>query len=252
MKSGQVVLSKRLQMLADMVTAGNAVADVGCDHGFLSVYLVQKKISPHVLAMDVRKGPLEAAAEHIGIYGLGEYIDIRLSDGLRELKEGEADAAVCAGMGGRLMEKILTESMEKARGMKELILQPQSEIREFRAFLRREGFRIVEENVVYEEGKYYFAMRVVYSEGGTCGGAAGDSVGNTGDVWQDIFDGYGELLLQRKHPVLKQYLLSRREVVTQILEKLKAADGKRTEERLMEIRQELSEIETALGQFREW
>ena len=70
MKGGQVTLSRRLQMLADMVTPGNRVADVGCDHGFLSVFLVQRRISPHVLAMDVRKGPLAAAAGHVEECGL--------------------------------------------------------------------------------------------------------------------------------------------------------------------------------------
>ena len=62
----KVVLSQRLQALADMVSDGNSVADVGCDHGFLSIYLVQNGISPHVLAMDVRQGPLQRAREHIG------------------------------------------------------------------------------------------------------------------------------------------------------------------------------------------
>ena len=64
-------MSERLQMLAEMVTPGYRVADIGCDHGFLSIYLVQKGISPHVLAMDVRKGPLAAATEHVENSGLG-------------------------------------------------------------------------------------------------------------------------------------------------------------------------------------
>ena len=105
----RVSLSKRLQMLADFVTPGNRLVDVGCDHGFLSIYLVQNKICPSALAMDVRKGPLAAAREHIKDYGLEDYIKVRLSDGLLCFQEGEADTMVCAGMGGRLMEKILTE-----------------------------------------------------------------------------------------------------------------------------------------------
>ena len=153
MKGGQVTLSRRLQMLADMVTPGNRVADVGCDHGFLSVFLVQRRISPHVLAMDVRKGPLAAAAGHVEECGLGAYIETRLSDGLLNLAAGEADTLVCAGMGGRLMQRILAESMEKAGGLKELILQPQSELGAFRRFLRREGFRIVGEDAVCEDRK---------------------------------------------------------------------------------------------------
>ncbi len=157
-----IVLSGRLQMLADMVTPGNIPADVGCDHGFLSIYLVEEGICPRAVAMDVREGPLLAAEKHVRESGLGDYISLRLSDGLAECRAGEADTLICAGMGGRLMERILTEGMEKAAGMKELILQPQSELAQFRAFLRKAGFSVVREEAVLEEGKFYFAMKAVY------------------------------------------------------------------------------------------
>ena len=105
----EVILSNRMQALTDMVTPGTVITDVGCDHGFVSVYLVQKGLSPRVIAMDVRSGPLERAREHIREYGLQDRIETRLSDGLHGLKTGEANGMICAGMGGPLMEKILTE-----------------------------------------------------------------------------------------------------------------------------------------------
>ncbi len=243
MKEKRVVLSKRLQMLADMVTRGNRVADVGCDHGFLSIRLVQDHISPSVLAMDVRKGPLAAAVEHIAGFGLGEYIETRLSDGLQRMEAGETDALVCAGMGGRLMEKILTDSMEKVRGMKELILQPQSEIKEFRAFLRMSGFKITEENAVYEEGKFYFAMKAVY------GAEKAEALEVCRDGEQNLFDEYGELLLRQKNPVLKQYLLFRRGVAEQLAEKVSAENTERAAVRLEEIKNEQGQIQKALRWF---
>ena len=243
MKDRQIVLSKRLQMLAEMVTPGNRVADVGCDHGFLSIYLVQKAISPHALAMDVRRGPLAAAEEHVESSGLSPYIETRLSDGMCGMGDGEAETIVCAGMGGRLMEKILTESMDKAKNLKELILQPQSELREFRAFLRSAGFRITDENAVCEEGKFYFAMRAVY------GGESVEPGDKNREREQTVFDKYGELLLRQEHPVLKQYLLSRRNVVEQILDKLSSENTGRTSKRLAEIRQEMADIEMALNWF---
>ena len=125
---GSVALSGRLRMLADMVTPGSRLVDVGCDHGFLSIYLVQEGACPAALAMDVREGPLAAARRHVEAYRLGDYIALRLSDGLAAYRAGEAEALVCAGMGGRLMERILREGMDLARGMRELILQPQSEL----------------------------------------------------------------------------------------------------------------------------
>lgn len=243
MKNREIVLSERLQMLAEMVTPGYRVADIGCDHGFLSIYLVQKGISPHVLAMDVRKGPLAAATEHVENSGLGAYIETRLSDGMCGMRDDEAETVVCAGMGGRLMEKILTESMDKAKALKELILQPQSELREFRAFLRRMGFRITDESAVYEEGKFYFAMKAVYT---------GEEIGVEAKVdinEQNILDEFGELLLCRRNPVLKQYLMFRRNVLSQLLEKLLGENTGRASARLAEVRQELTEIETALCRY---
>ena len=135
----EVILSNRMQALTDMVTPGTVITDVGCDHGFVSVYLVQKGISPRVIAMDVRSGPLEHAREHIREYGLEDRIETRLSDGLHSLKTGEAAGMICAGMGGPLMEKILTEGREQAKEFRELILQPQSEIPHFRTFLMEEA-----------------------------------------------------------------------------------------------------------------
>lgn len=255
MKDRQVILSKRLQMLAEMVTQGNTVADVGCDHAFLSIYLVQKGISPRVLAMDVRKGPLAAAREHIESSGLNTYIETRLSDGMEKLEIGEAETLVCAGMGGRLMERILREQMEKARSMREMILQPQSELKEFRMFLRREGFRILIEDAVYEEGKYYFAMKAAYAGDTKSGGQSradgkhGESVSSGQTDLQSIYDEYGELLLRGKHPVLRQYLQYRRETAGRISEKLEAERTGRAAERLSEVRQELTEIERASGWF---
>lgn len=244
MRDRQVVLSRRLRMLADMVTKGHRAADVGCDHGFLSIYLIQQGISSRVLAMDVRKGPLTAAQEHIAACGLEAYIESRLSDGLAALCPGEAETLICAGMGGPLMEKILRDGMEKARGLKELILQPQSEIGAFRRFLRREGFRILAEDAVCEDGKYYFAMKAVYigtenpenpqettGSGEAAQGRDAMPPGKGGEVARELADEYGELLLRERHPVLKQYLNFRKGVLEELEERLRlCADEGREEE----------------------
>lgn len=237
MSDRQVLLSKRLQMLADLVTPGNRLVDVGCDHGFLSIYLVQNKICPVALAMDVRKGPLAAAQEHIETAGLEDYISLRLSDGLLNFQDGEADTMVCAGMGGRLMAKILTDSMQKAQNLRELILQPQSELREFRSFLRENGFEIKQEDAVLEEGKYYFCMKAVFT--------------GKNDTADGISNEYGELLLSQKHPVLYQYLSFRKKLLAELETALIAGNSVRAADRLAEIKTELAEVNTALAQFEE-
>ena len=105
-------LSLRLSAIADLVTEGNRLVDVGCDHGYLPVYLIFEKKIPQAIAADVGKGPLSRAKEHIHQYGLDNYIETRLSDGLKEIGKEEGDTLVIAGMGGPLMEKILTEGEE--------------------------------------------------------------------------------------------------------------------------------------------
>lgn len=245
-----VALSGRLQMLAEMVTPGMSVADVGCDHGFVSIYLVQRGISPNVLAMDVRTGPLSRAREHIAAYGLEDYITTRLSDGLKEFKEGEAQSLVCAGMGGRLMTRILADSREKARGLQELILQPQSEIPEFRRFLKEEGYQLIDENILCEEGKYYFLMKVKY-----CDNVQENREQMTEGIMTDVKpdfslqEKYGEILLQRQHPVLRQFLQENLKNMQQIADTLLENDNERAQMRLTQIRGEMESIRQALALY---
>ena len=146
-------LSQRLYAVARLVTPGNRLADVGTDHGYIPIYLIKEKKIPHGIAMDINKGPLERAKEHIQAEGLQEQIETRLSDGLEKLKPGEADTAVIAGMGGALTIRILDKDRETVSSLKELILQPQSELFAVRRFLAQKGFRIEEEDLVLEEGK---------------------------------------------------------------------------------------------------
>lgn len=239
----KIDLSKRLLMLARMVTPGNKVADVGCDHGFLDIYLVQQGVCPRALAMDVREGPLANAREHVRESGLGDYIEIRMSDGLRACRAGEAETLVCAGMGGRLMEKILREGMDRAAEMRELILQPQSELPEFRAFLRKAGFRIVCEDAVCEDGKYYFAVKAVC---GNPAGREGFSPGGDDESLLRLYDLFGEGLLTQRHPVLLQYLRQRASYLGELEASMGAAGTERARARLKEIRQESEDIGRAL------
>lgn len=240
-RSKTVALSERMRMLADMVAGGNRVADVGCDHAFLSIYLVQTGKCPGCLAMDVRRGPLAGAREHIASCGLEEYIETRLSDGLSAYHTGEAQSLVCAGMGGRLMERILREGGEKSRSFSELILQPQSEIPEFRRFLGNAGFRITREAAVYEEGKYYFAMKAVYS--------GQDMRAGQGIPEEELYGLYGEQLLLERHPVLKQYLSDRREAVDDLLTQLRKRDTPKSRARQRELALEREQLESGLKFF---
>lgn len=249
-------LSERLKAVAGMVTAGNIVCDVGCDHGYVPIYLAGGGISPKVIAMDVNEGPLRRAEEHVKAFGLEEYIVTRLSDGVSALEKGEAETLILAGMGGRLVAKILSEGREKVRAMRELILQPQSDIVMVRRFLRKEGYCIQEEDIVCEDGKYYPVIRALVGQkagdgralaereeimcGRTDNEEGADSPGGrySSALWQEACDRYGPCLLKCRHPVLYRYLLweqGREEAVSRTIAAIGDKRTKRHREREEEL-----------------
>jgi len=239
-------LSLRLSAIADMVTTGNRLVDVGCDHGYLPVYLIQQKKIPSAIAMDVRKGPLSRAKEHIRQYGLEEYIQARLSDGLENLKAGEGDTLVIAGMGGPLMERILTDGQSVRDSFSEMILQPQSDIPHFRRFIQSQGFQIVEEKIVEEEGKFYPMMRVVR----TCPEGDGNENLVSEAAPYTLEEAFGKFLLKEHNPVLYRYLLREERIRADILKQLQAApQAEAVTARIREVKEEAQLIKAALAEY---
>ena len=239
-------LSLRLSAIADMVTTGNRLVDVGCDHGYLPVYLIQQKKIPSAIAMDVRKGPLSRAKELIRQYGLEEYIQTRLSDGLDILKAGEGDTLVIAGMGGPLMERILTDGQSVRDSFSEMILQPQSDIPHFRRFIQSQGFQIVEEKMVEEEGKFYPMMRVVR----TCPEGDGNENLVSEAAPYTLEEAFGKFLLKEHNPVLYRYLLREERIRADILKQLQAApQAEAVTARIREVKEEAQLIKAALAEY---
>ena len=255
-------LSLRLSAIADLVTEGNRLVDVGCDHGYLPVYLIQQKKIPSAIAMDVRKGPLSRAQEHIRQYGLEEYIQTRLSDGLEGLKAGEGDTLVIAGMGGPLMERILTDGRSVRNSFSELILQPQSDISHFRRFIQSEGWEITEAKMVEEDGKFYPMMRVVpgaclkpnvdsFTKNTSVKAASSEKL--HADEWAEmpenpaaytLEEAFGKYLLQERNPVLFRYLQRESRIRSQILEQLETAPkAEAVTARILEVNRTYTVIE---------
>ncbi|MBQ8633830.1 MAG: SAM-dependent methyltransferase [Lachnospiraceae bacterium] len=227
-------LSNRLIAAAGMVTKGNIVADVGCDHAYTSIYLCREGISPRVIAMDVNKGPLQGAKVHVEQAGLTERIDIRLSDGLAALTPGEADTVLLCGMGGLLMVKILSDYPETTKSLKELILQPQSEPAEVRRFLHKQGYRITKEHMLKEDGKFYVMMRAV-----PCGG-------------QEQYDSeceylYGHLLLEDKNEVLREFLKREQRLSENVMQALDGQDSEGARLRRETLKKEFDLIAEAVA-----
>lgn len=231
-------LSKRMHAVASLVTTGNRIVDIGTDHAYIPIFLIQEQHISSAIAMDVNKGPLMRASEHIREYALEDRIEIRLSDGFRELRAGEADTAVIAGMGGNLVMRILKEHWNITCSLKECVLQPQSEIAKVRAFLLEEGFLFIEEDMVLDDEKYYPMMKVVPP-----------SQKRNAEVWTETELRFGKLLLEKQHPVLYQYLQREERMHRQILESLESKDGERIEQRKKELEEELLHIREGLEYY---
>lgn len=199
-----VPISFRMKAIADLVPNGMSVADIGCDHGFVAIYLVTEKGAPKAIAMDINEGPLLRAAEHIEQYNLTDVITTRLSDGAVGLNYGEVDAAVIAGMGGKLTVKIISESLEKFKAMKCFVLSPHSDIPFVRDYLYLHGFAIEDENMVFDEGKYYTMMRCIVAD---------ESIDSDGIT-------YGPKLIEKKNPVLIEYLNQKIDKHEELIDKL--------------------------------
>ncbi|MDE6712925.1 MAG: class I SAM-dependent methyltransferase, partial [Lachnospiraceae bacterium] len=157
------------------------------------------------------------------------------------------DGMICAGMGGALICHILEDAPEKAKAMKQIILQPQSELFLVRSFLRQHGYVISKEDMVKEDGKYYPMLRAVWQE----------EMVKPAEDRQDIYDAYGRLLLEGRHPVLYEWLLHERTVTCDILSGLQkaigeerdAAAGERQKLRLSELQEKQRRIEAALSYY---
>lgn len=156
-------ISERLKCVASLVNKGARVADIGTDHAYLPIYLVQNGISNKVYACDVRKEPLRRAKLHIDEYGLSDKITTKLCDGLKGINKGDVDTVTICGMGGKLMKNILKAGIDKLGDNTQLVLSAQSELKDFRKYLLETGIDIKSEHMLLEDGKYYFIFDCIYN-----------------------------------------------------------------------------------------
>ena len=226
-----IELSVRLQAVSNLIGNGLTVADVGTDHGYIPISLIQSGKSLSAIAMDVNEGPLNRAKDHIEAYGLSDCIELRLSDGVKLLSPGEVDCVVIAGMGGALTVRILEEGRHVFQSLAEFVLQPQSELWKVRQYLCENGYQIIDEDIVMDEGKYYPMMKVINAKS---------------EAYDTVELRYGKKLLEKKHPVLLQFLEKEEQAKKEILWNLESKSGQHIEERQEAIRKELEGIRDAL------
>ena len=232
------ILGARLQKCADFVREGKKLADIGTDHGYLPIYLVQEGIAPSAIAMDLRKGPLDKAKKHICDNCLEDRIQTRLSDGLEKLSANEADIITICGMGGRLIADIVTKGMNVITQNTTLIVSPQSEVGDFRHFLVSQRLVVDDEKMLKEDGKYYFIIKCRKSDE------------NVYSEYSETQYQYGWKLLENKDKTLYEYLIKEKETNDGISNSLKKDESNPTVKlRLQQLSQKNNIIMDALSYY---
>ena len=148
-------LTDRLLKIASLVDNGKRIADIGTDHGYIPVYLLNQNKIQYAILGDVNKGPLENARKEVTRNKLQDKVDLRLGSGIEVLKENEVDEIIIAGMGGMLINNLLKANEKVAHTTEKLILQPMQAPEELRMFLYQNGYKILDEHLVREEHRLY-------------------------------------------------------------------------------------------------
>ena len=150
------MISKRLELVASFVPQGSILLDVGSDHAYLPIELVERGQIEAAIAGEVVVGPYQSAVKNVEAHGLEEKIQVRLANGLAAFEEADQVSVITiAGMGGRLIATILGEGLDKLASVERLILQPNNREDDLRIWLQGNGFRIVAESILEEAGKFY-------------------------------------------------------------------------------------------------
>ena len=150
------MISKRLELVASFVTQGAILLDVGSDHAYLPIELVERGRIEGAIAGEVVDGPYQSALKNVEAHGLKEKIQVRLANGLAAFEEEDQVSAITiAGMGGRLIATILEEGLGKLANVERLILQPNNREDDLRIWLQDHDFQIVAESILEEAGKFY-------------------------------------------------------------------------------------------------
>ena len=155
----KIPVSPRLQACCNFVHPNDRVADIGCDHGYLGIYLLKNGIAQWVIASDINEGPLQSAVRNSEKFGVRDKMTFYLSDGARNIPR-DFDTLVCAGMGGDTMVSILAAAPWLKNEQYRLILQCQSKNAILRRYLSENGWYIRQEQIV-PDGKFLYTVMEV-------------------------------------------------------------------------------------------
>ncbi|WFA09564.1 class I SAM-dependent methyltransferase [Tissierella sp. Yu-01] len=227
-------MSNRLQAIANLIPKNSIVADIGTDHGYIPLYLIENKISKKVIASDISQGSLNKTISYIKELNLTNMVIPRLGDGLEIIKPFEVDTVIIAGMGGLLIKDILSKDMNLTNSITNFILQPMVASKELREYLYNNNFKIIDEDLVKEDEKYY---EIIFAKRGV----------DLAD--KDIYYESGKKLIEKKHPLLKEFIESKITKESNIMNNLKDIDTEKSKERFEEIKKTISDYEEVLREI---
>ncbi len=217
-------LSKRLQAIENYVSENAIVADIGTDHGYIPVSLIENGKAKKVIATDISKGSLDKTVEFVKDLRLEDKIDTRLGDGLQVIKPYEVDTLIIAGMGGLLIMEILESNLKTLDSIVNFIFQPMVASRELRQYLVKNSFSILDEDLVYEDKKYY---EIIYAQRGKT------------NLVKEIDFEINPLLIAKGHPLVKDFIKYKIKGGENILDELSRGETDKSIERYKLIEESL-------------
>lgn len=154
-------LSNRLKAIVKFVDKKDSIVDVGCDHGYLSIYLSQNKLVKKVIASDINQNALNSAINNIKKSNLD--IETVLSDGIKDVNLKGINTLVISGMGTSTILHILSDS-NKLKNINKLLLQSNNDHEDLRRNLNKIGYYLEDETYTFDKGKWYVTCKFVKSE----------------------------------------------------------------------------------------
>lgn len=214
----------RLIKIINMIENNSIVADIGTDHGLIPIFLSEKNIAKKIIASDISEKSLYKLIEKLNNSYLLDNIETRVSDGLGKYKPFEMDTIVISGMGGLLITDILKKDLTIAKSANNLILQANNSLYELRKFLHENGFKIIEEDDLFENDKYY---QIIKTEVGL-------------EKYENKYEyEFGKLLIEKKSKSLYEQLNRLIKINSNLIEDLKEIKNPNLKDRITELEEEI-------------
>lgn len=225
-------LAKRLAAAAAYVPAGSVAADIGTDHAYLPIYLVEAGICKRVIATELRPGPFRSALRKVEEHKLNHKVDLRLGDGLKVINPYDCDVLVLAGTGGNTIREILSAAPEVLNTVKMLILQPMADPGDLRAWLAANGWKIFDERLVEENGRIYVVIA---------------AVPGCEEVKDAVLLELGPRLAEKKDPLFGRYLETITGQYERALAGMRSSNSAAAREKALETEKKLAGIRRIAG-----